>query len=100
MQKSFFFFFKYDESDLTDESTRGKKNEIKKGGAACNGPPCITSLRCFGTDDIVGMGGGLALGMMSFITNQRTHRPETRPAPGWNCGVSEKISFPPLHSTS
>lgn len=43
---------------------------------ACRGPPCITSLRCFSTDDIAGLGGGgLALGMMSLITNQRTRRP-------------------------
>lgn len=36
------------------------------------------------------MGGGLALGMMSSMTNQRPHRPEPRPAPGWKRGVSEK----------
>lgn len=43
--------------------------------SACHGPPCITSLRCFSTDDIVGLGGGLAQGMMSFITNRRTRMP-------------------------
>lgn len=43
--------------------------------SSCHGPPCITSLRCFSTDDIVGLGGGLAPGMMSLITNQRTLGP-------------------------
>lgn len=35
-------------------------------------PPCITSLRCFGTDDIVRREGGTAPGMMSLLTNRRT----------------------------
>lgn len=36
---------------------------------------------------------------MSFVTNQRTHRPEPRPAPGWNGGVSEKniVSSSPVY---
>lgn len=92
--KSFFFFFfnlgNSEQRRETNKTTRGEKNEIKKWGAACNGPPCITSLTCLGTDDIVGMGGGPARGMMSFVTNQRAHRHEPRPAPGWNRGVSEK----------
>lgn len=63
------------------EAVGGKKAGgvgVGLGGATCEpvmALPCITSLRCFSTDDIVGLGGGLALGMMSLITNQRAPRP-------------------------
>lgn len=69
---------KYEDGERrNDEEKRGRhwKKERECYLSACHGPPCITSLRCFGTDDIVGLGGELALGMMSLITNQRTRRP-------------------------
>lgn len=70
-----------EEVKLQEESERGSGREKSGGmggGATCEpvmALSCITSLRCFSTDDIVGLGGGLALGMMSLITNQRAPRP-------------------------
>lgn len=66
----------YEKMEMEDgRGDTGGGNRGRKTGCYLStrrGPPCITSLRCFGTDDIVGLGGGPALEMMSLITNQRT----------------------------
>lgn len=50
-----------------EEGTRRKKGSYL---SVCHGPPCITSLRCFSTDDIVGLGGGGTGPRDDVINNQ------------------------------
>lgn len=68
---------------------------------ACHGPPCITSLRCFSTDDIVRAGRRTGPGD-DVIHNQSEDSEADRvwPAPKANIAGSLKMYFPPLKSLS